>query len=373
MRVLLAPDKFKGSLSAHDVCVLLSSGLTAGHPDITVLSMPLADGGEGSLDTIASIYPTVRRKIVSTYNAAGQPLDTFYLYHGTQAWVEMAKASGWTTLEPHERHPYHLSTYGTGLLVSDALAMGMTDITIFCGGSATVDGGLGLGMALGYQFLDHQGQPLPAKATSLPWIKRIIHPKPHLTAAKVTMAVDVNNPLTGPDGSALVYGPQKGASLEECQWLDDGLMHLRRQWQQWCGMDPGELPGAGSAGGLAAGGVAFLGAKIKSGADYLLTETKLAEKIAQVDVVITGEGKFDQQSLHGKLVYQIYQLALHYQKPLIIVCGQAGVNVTWPNCKVMALTDYGLTVPETIQRAPELVNKLGQKIATELELYRGRL
>lgn len=367
MQVLLAPDKFKGSVSAQEVCTRLSAGIRSTCPAAEVVSLPLADGGEGSLDAVEAALPHVERQYVPTFNAAGDPWDTYYLHRGEEAWIEMAKASGWPGLKPQQRHPLRLSTFGTGWLVADALARGCRDLTIFCGGSATVDGGIGLAMALGYRFVDIQGAVLPAQAASLPAVERIIRPADlDLTRIKVKMAVDVFNPLTGPQGAALVYGPQKGATAEECQRLDRGLTHLRQQCQTWFGLDPGDIPGAGAAGGLGAGGVAFLGATVVSGAEYLMTLTNLAKKISSANLVITGEGKFDHQSLQGKLVWQIYQWTQRQKKSLIICCGINEVNQVIAGCTVMALTDLGFTPDEAQRQGPELLFRLGQKIGLKL-------
>lgn len=367
MRILISPDKFKGSLSAQDVCAHLAAGIRNTFPHSDILISPLADGGEGSLDTVESALGEVKRKYVHTVNAAGDPLTTYYLHTGTQAWIEMAKASGWGSLAAHQRQPLNLSTNGTGVLVKDALAAGCTEMTIFCGGSATVDGGLGLATALGYQFRDDEGTLLKTQAASLEKINHLVKPQNlDLSRLRITMAVDVFNPLTGPHGAAVVYGPQKGANPEQCHQLDLGLEHLRRVWRKGLDLDPGDVPGAGAAGGLGAGGIAFLRANIVSGAQYLISLCSLEEKIQSADLVVTGEGKLDHQSLAGKLVWQIYQLTTASNKPLIIVCGTNTVQEVSLQASVMSLTGMGYSSEQAIRHAPQLIYAIGQNIGAGL-------
>lgn len=367
MRVLIAPDKFKGSLSAQEVCTHLAAGIRDRYPHADIVVSPLADGGEGSLDTVENALTNIKRKYVHTVNAAGDPLTTYYLHDGNQAWIEMAKASGWTSLAPYQRLPMNLSTFGTGVLVADAITEGFTEITIFCGGSATVDGGLGIAMAVGYQFRDDKGTLLKAQASSLDKINQLAKPiRLELKGIRFFMAVDVFNPLTGPHGAAVVYGPQKGANPEQCLQLDLGLKHLRRVWEKYLGQDPGDVPGAGAAGGLGAAGIAFLGANIVSGAQYLMSLCSLEEKIKSADLVVTGEGKLDHQSLAGKLVWQIYQLTTASNKPLIIVCGTNTVQEVSLQASVMSLTGMGYSSEQAIRHAPQLIYAIGQNIGAGL-------
>ncbi len=329
MKILLAPDKFRGSLEADEVCAAMAAGVRLAFPEAEVVSIPLADGGEGfakalTLNSGGELVP------VSVQDPLGRPIQATYGLSADSktAFIEMSVASGLALLAETERDPTLTSSYGTGLLIADTLARGVEAIILGIGGSATNDGGAGLAAALGFRFFDKDEKEISPTGGNLSDIQRVdsfnVHPK--LADTKVIVACDVTNPLYGKTGAAHIYGPQKGASPEQIELLDKGLRHLAEIATETFGRDVSQTPGAGAAGGVGAGALWFLNATLESGAAIVFAQTHLDEQISNADLVITGEGKMDEQTLSGKLVLGVADRCARYKVPLVAICGTLALS-----------------------------------------------
>lgn len=323
MTILIAPDKFKGSLTSLQACDAIKAGLLSVDPSLTIISQPMADGGEGTSDLLVMItggtmvqaksIDPLFREIHAEYGLSGD---------GKTAFIEMAKASGLMLLKPEEMNPLQTTSYGTGLLMADALARGARDIILCIGGSATNDAGIGMAEALGYEFYNAKAERLKPKGESLIDLCEIRrdHVNPLIRKTKFLALCDVDNPLYGKNGAAYVYGPQKGADPESVRLLDLGLRnfdHVARSTFH----HSVDFPGAGAGGGLPAGGKVFLGMTIMSGTKYISDAAHLDQKVQQADLVITGEGRIDRQTLSGKAVMEVARLGSRHHKPVVAVCG----------------------------------------------------
>lgn len=323
MKVLIACDSFKDALSAMEVCQAIENGLKMGIADIETIRFPLADGGEGTAEILTYHSQGMIRTIVVN-DPLSRPVKASYgiSKDGTTAFIEMAAASGLPLLKPEERRAALTSTFGTGELVLDAIAQGARSIFLGIGGSATNDVGMGMAQALGYRFLDREGKELQGTGENLIRVAEITAPENPLPAdLKVNVICDVDNPLYGPKGAAFVYAPQKGASSETVKQLDEGLQHFSQILQAHFKKDFALIPGAGAAGGLGAGAMAFLGAQLQAGISTVLAYTNIDQYLPQVDLIITGEGKLDHQTLHGKLIHGICQKAAQFKVPVVALCG----------------------------------------------------
>ena len=322
MNVLIAPDKFKGSLSAYEVSRSIANGLVRFVPGAAATLHPMADGGEGSLlileDLIGAerVYHTVHDPLFRT-------IETYYLLKNRTAYIELAMASGLELLSPSERSALHTTTLGTGELIADALVKGAEEIFLFIGGSATNDAGLGMAQALGYTLLDEEGVAIRPTGDELSRLAHIETTNVLLALRKAAVKVvcDVKNPLHGPEGAAYMYAAQKGATPEQIALLDQGLKNVGTVVKKELGMAVEDLAGAGAAGGVGAGAVAFLGAEILPGVQTFMEITDFKRKLAQADLLVTGEGKLDTQTLQGKVVHGLLQAAREQGVPSMVVCG----------------------------------------------------
>ena len=324
MRILVAADSFKDALPASGVCKALAAGIRRARPDAQVTEFPLADGGEGTFDVLA--YHLGLQTIgAETLDPLFRPIRAPYGLSagGDTAFVEMAKASGLQLLRPEERNPLRTTTLGTGLLLADAQRRGAARAVLAIGGSATNDGGTGMAAALGWRFLDAGGHDLQPTGESLSRIARILPPEKPVAFQQVEVICDVTNPLYGPDGAARVYAIQKGADPAAVAALDAGLRHLAQLTEQQLNR-PGlaHIPGSGAAGGLGFGALVFLHATLRRGIDLILDLTRFDEALARADLVVTGEGKLDGQTLHGKLIHGICQRANRRGVPVVAFCGR---------------------------------------------------
>ncbi|GAB3563101.1 glycerate 3-kinase [Spirosoma luteolum] len=326
MHLLLAPDKFRGSLTATQAAQAMADGVAMARPDATVQLLPLADGGEGTA-------PVLTRATGGSWHTTrvddplGRPVEAGFgrSGDGRTAFVEMAEASGLARLQPAERNPLLTSTLGTGQLIREAVAPGVTQLVLGIGGSATTDAGIGMAAALGWQFLDAAGTPLAPVGGALTQVARLVPPtEPVFPAVRVSVACDVQNPLAGPEGAAHVYGPQKGATPAMVAELDAGLRNLARVVQQQFGVDLDAGPGAGAAGGLGAGCRFFLHAQLLPGVDLVLDAVQFDAHCRRADYVLTGEGKLDGQTLQGKLLHGITQRA--GPVPVLALCGTLALD-----------------------------------------------
>ncbi len=307
-KIVIASDSFKGSLTSSQVADAVCEGVKLVYPEAEVIKINVADGGEGTteaiLDSIEGQHVTLNvcdplgRKIQASYGL---------IDNGLTAVIETAAASGLTLLSPEERNPLLTSTFGTGEMIADALRRGCRKFMIGLGGSATNDGGMGMLSALGYRFMDSEGNTLKDCGDSLNLIESIDDFKvlKEIAQCEFLIACDVNNPLYGPEGAAYVFAPQKGADREMVQKLDDGLKNLAKQVETFTRKDISSIPGSGAAGGLGAAFIAFTNCRIIRGIDMVLDAIKFDELIAGADLIITGEGKIDKQTAMGKVPFGI--------------------------------------------------------------------
>jgi glycerate kinase len=328
VNILICPDKFKGTLKASDVCDAIATGVSRIYPQATIDTVPLADGGEGTCDLLTE-WDGGKKIQLSVHGPLASPVEAQYgiSKDGKTAFIEMAEASGLTLLQPAQRNPLFTTSVGTGELIRDALDQKVKKIILGLGGSATNDAGTGMALALGYLFCDTNGQPLNPIGKNLISI-RYIHRHAVDERLKKIMVValcDVTNPLCGPDGAAYVYGPQKGADKDAVELLDAGLRNFKRMVTKHLKVSP-DFPGAGAAGGLGGGAKVFLNASIEKGIDYVIRSTGLEEKIKKADLIVTGEGKIDQQTFSGKVVSEVSRLAGYRRKSVIAVCGKCELS-----------------------------------------------
>ena len=355
-KVVVASDSFKGCLSSIRVAEAVEKGIHAIHPDCQVLKLAVADGGEG---TIEALLTTMGGDIVKAdvLDPLGRPINAEYaiLEDGT-AVIEMSKASGLTLLDQSERNPLLTSTYGTGQLIADALHKGCRKFLIGIGGSATNDAGTGMLEALGYRFMDAEGNILKGEGRSLESIMTIDTSAaiPELKSAEFIVACDVDSPFHGPKGAAYVYAPQKGATPQMVELLDNGLKHFADIIKGTTGKDISGMPRAGAAGGLGGAFKAFLNAGLRKGADMVLDAIGFDEIIRDADLVITGEGKIDAQTLTGKLPYAVASRAAEVNVPVVAICGRSEVD---------ALPGFRFIIPVTPADQP-LVQAMLPEVAS---------
>ncbi len=324
MNFVLAPDKFKGSLTGSQFCDAVALGIQRALPQANIIRKPLADGGDGTLEVVQK-YLDASTVEVSVSDPLFRPITATYLYAQEKriAFIEMSEASGYKLLKESERNCSVTTSLGTGTLIKDALNRGAIQIILGIGGSATNDGGMGVAVALGYQFLDKDGKQLSPIGENLEKVHRIqtTHVDARLAKANVKVACDVSNPFYGPDGAAFVYAPQKGATKTDVMHLDKGLKHFAGIVQNSFETDVQEIPGAGAAGGLGGGAVVFLGASLTSGIDFIKEIANFDAAIGHADWIITGEGKLDAQTLSGKTIAGVVASAKNQDIPVAALCG----------------------------------------------------
>jgi glycerate kinase len=331
MRVLVAPDKFKGTLSAVAAAAAIGAGWRRERPHDDVLEVPIADGGEGTLETlVAAAGGEVRRARVG--GPLGGPVDAAFGIMATPAGrtgvVELARASGLQLVAPGRRDPLRSSTRGTGELILAALGEGVSEVLVCIGGSASTDGGSGIAAALGARLLDAAGRPIADGGAALLALERVDATglAPALRRVRVVVASDVDTPLTGPSGAARVFAPQKGASPEEVVLLERALAHYASVLSRDLGVDVRSMPGAGAAGGAGAGLIAFLGAHVRPGVEVVMEAVDLDRRIADADLVLTGEGRLDASSLRGKAPAGVLEAARRAGVAVGILCGSAEIE-----------------------------------------------
>lgn len=331
VRVLVAPDKFKGTLSAEQAARAIASGWRRERPDDEIDLAPMADGGDGTLDAlVAALGGEIRRARVS--GPLGDPVEAAFglveAAGGRTGIVELARASGLQLVAESRRDALRASTWGTGQLLLAAAREGIAEALVCIGGSATTDGGAGLASALGVRFLDASGEPIGDGGAGLLSLERVdvTGLAPEVRSLRVTVASDVDNPLVGPRGAAHVYSPQKGASLDDVLLLDRALAHYAAVIHRDLGIDVRNLPGAGAAGGTGAGLIAFLGAHLRPGVEVVMEALGLSERIRRADLVLTGEGRLDESSLYGKVPAGVMAEARTAGRPVAILCGVAEVH-----------------------------------------------
>ncbi|MFD1535955.1 glycerate kinase [Nonomuraea guangzhouensis] len=373
--VLVAPDKFKGSLTAAEVAAHVSAGL-----GVPTVELPVADGGDGTVDAVVACgFTRISRQVTGP---TGEPIQASYARRGDTAVVELAEASGLRRL-PGGHEPLTATSYGTGELVADAIRQGAKRVVLGLGGSACTDGGAGMAQALGARFLDAQGDELEYGGAALSRLDRIdITGFTDLSGVEVVVASDVDNPLLGPHGAAAVYGPQKGATLEDVPVLERALSRLAAVATRTHGlagavehddvprpMGVAGAPGAGAAGGVGFAALAFLHAEVQPGIDYLLDLLGFGEHVKGARLVVTGEGSLDEQSLRGKAPIGVAQAAARAGVPVVAVCGRrtlsdaelraAGIEAAY------ALTDLEPDTVRCMADAGPLLERLAAKLAAD--------
>lgn len=375
MKILIAPDSFKDCLSAKNVAEHIKTGLLNASLGYDIRIVPMADGGEGTVESlidatdgklvVCKVQDPLDREIEATYGITGD---------GDTAIIEMAAASGIELLSTNERNPWFTSTFGTGQLIVNALNNGCRRFICGIGGSATNDGGVGMAMALGIKFLDENGKEINKGGRELSRIKKIdvTNLDPRILESEFIIACDVNNPLTGNNGASVVYGPQKGADEEMVQKLDKGLKNLAERVSLDLYKDIEDIPGAGAAGGLGAGFVAFLNGTLKKGVDIVIEETQLEEHCRWADFVITGEGKIDYQTKFGKTPQGVARMAKQFNGSVIAVAGTLGENYQELYKTgfdvILSIVDKPMELEEALKNAPELLENSGYTIGKMLIL-----
>jgi glycerate kinase len=370
--VLIAADKFKGSLTAVQVAERVTVGLRRVAPGVRVESLPVADGGDGTVD--AAVAAGFERREVRVTGPLGAPLTATYALRDGTAVVEMAEASGLQHLPAGVFAPLTATTYGTGELLRAALDAGARTIVFGVGGSATTDGGAGMLAALGARFLDADGEPVapgggPLRELATADLSGL---DPRIAEAEIVLASDVDNPLTGPKGAPAVYGPQKGASAADVETLDAALAHFARVLEQAIGPKAAEYaqaPGAGAAGGIGYGALVGLGAGFRAGIEVMLDVLGFGPALERADLVITGEGSLDAQTLHGKAPAGVAAAARARGKRVVAVCGRrvlsdealtgAGIE------RAYALTDLEPDPATCIANAGPLLERTAERLAAD--------
>jgi glycerate 2-kinase len=369
MRVLVAPDKFKGSLTAAQVAEHVAAGLNSAAPGVLVDRLPVADGGDGTVE--AAISAGYRRVPVRAAGPTGEAVDTAYAERAGVAVVELADVSGLRRLPGGRLAPLVASSHGTGEVLRAALDAGCDRVVLGVGGSASTDGGAGMVEALGARLLDGQGQPLPRGGGGLGRLRRLDLAGLHraLRTAEVVVASDVDNPLYGPHGAAVVYGPQKGATAEDVVVLDEALSHWAAIVAATTGRDSADVPGAGAAGGVAFAAMAVLGATLRPGIELVLDLIGFADRVPGCTFVVTGEGSLDAQTLRGTAPTGVAAAARAAGVPVIAVAGRcqlesdalrtAGIE------RAYALSDIEPDPVRSMADAGPLLEQLARRIAAD--------
>lgn len=366
-RVVVAPDKFKGSLTAAEVANALAAGLVAGDPTLEVQCAPVADGGDGTVAAaVASGWSPV---LVDTTGPTGEPISTTYAARGSVAVVELASAVGLEALPGGVPDPLGASTFGLGTVVRQALEGGAREIVIGLGGSASTDGGAGMLQALGVRILDAEGNDVTRGGGPLRGARRVdlsrLHPA--VAQTRFRLACDVDNPLLGPNGATAVYAPQKGASADDLVALEEAMTQWARVVRAATGRDDSDRAGAGAAGGTAFGAISVLGAQTQPGIETVLDLVDFRRVLAGADLVVTGEGSLDTQSLRGKAPIGVAAAARQSGVPVVAVAGRSALNGIQLRdagiIKAYTLAELEPDLARSIAHAADLLRRIGRTIA----------
>jgi glycerate kinase len=380
MKIVIAPDSFKDSLSAQGVTEAIALGLALVWPQATLVKCPMADGGEGTVESIlAACEGELRRTRVR--GPLGAPVEAAWgwLPHNHIAIIEMAEASGLQLVPPGQRDACISSTFGTGELIRAALDAGAQRVILAIGGSATNDGGAGAMQALGVKLLDAQGQTLVPGGLALAQLARLDLSEldPRLAEVRFDIAADVNNPLCGPHGASAIFGPQKGASPAQVQQLDQALGHFADLCAPALGRDVRDEPGSGAAGGLGFAAKAFLGARFQAGVEVVAELVGLAEAVQGADLVITGEGRFDAQTLRGKTPFGVARIARQHGVPVIVIAGTLGEGYqelySHGIDAAFAVTSGPMSLEQACAEAPRLLRERATDIARVWQLTKHKV
>ncbi|MBA4388841.1 MAG: glycerate kinase [Verrucomicrobia bacterium] len=376
MRIGIAPDSFKGSLSASQAADCIEAGFRKVFGSrLVAVKVPMADGGEGTVRAVvestggrfvsARVRDPLGRRIRAEYGLSGD---------GKTAIIEMAAASGLPLLKPSERNPLLTSTFGTGELILDAARRGVKQIILGIGGSATVDGGTGMARALGVRFLDKRGKEIAEGGGSLTDLTTIDVSGllKNLRGLCIDVACDVASPLSGPTGAARMFGPQKGATPAMVRQLDAGLKNLARVIRKEMNLDLERIPGTGAAGGIGVSLIAFLSAELKSGVSLVIDCVQLENRVKGCDLVVTGEGRMDGQTVHGKTPAGVTRVARKLGIPVIAICGSAGKDVQ--KVHSIGITAFftalqqSMDESELARRGPEMLRTCAEQVARMMKM-----
>lgn len=380
MKIVVAPDSFKGSVSALEAAYAIEQGLRRVFPDAVIEKIPMADGGEGTVQSLVDATGgriQTHRVVAPLENEVDAQFGI--LAAGETAVIEMASASGLTLVPADKRNPLRTTTYGTGQLIRAALEAGCRRLIIGIGGSATNDGGAGMAEALGVRLLDANGAQIPRGGAGLGQLASIditgLHPA--IAETETVVACDVNNPLTGPDGASHVYGPQKGATPEMIETLDGHLAHFDSVLTRTLGKSFNDVPGAGAAGGLGAGLMAFLNAELQLGVDIMIDAVKLEERVKGASVVFTGEGQLDFQTAFGKTPVGVAKVAKAHNIPVIAIAGgiaegaeavyDAGIDA------MLGIVQEPMSLEDAVGDATRLIANTAEQAARLIRIGRGEL
>lgn len=368
MKIVIAPQAFKGSISALDAATAMSRGVLRAVPDAETVVVPVADGGDGTLETLvegsggevrnSTVTGPLGEKIEAQWGAMGD---------GTTAVVEMARTSGLALLPVDGRDPLNATTFGLGQAIRHGLDAGFRRFIVGIGGSATNDAGAGMAQALGVHLLDRMGFELPFGGAALASLDRIDPAEldPRARESQFLVASDVNNPLTGPEGASAIYGPQKGATPEMVEELDAALLHFAGIASRDLGADVKDVAGAGAAGGLGAGLMAFLGARLRPGVDIVLETVGLESRLEGADLVITGEGCLDHQTVYNKAPIGVAAMAGRRGIPVVAIAGSLGERFAEVHHHgidaAAAITCWPMTLDEASSKAAELVEAVTEQ------------
>ena len=349
MKFVLIPDSFKGTLSSSQICEILKTGVEKHFPGSETVSIPVADGGEGSVDAfIAAVGGT--KEHVTVKNPYFEDMESYYglIDEGQTAVIEMAACAGLPLVE-NRKDPRKTTTYGVGQLIVAAAEKGVKKIIVGLGGSCTNDGGCGAAAAAGIRFYDEAGEEFVPTGATTETIRRIDLSgyTPVLRSVEIVTMCDIDNPMYGPTGAAYIFGPQKGADAKMVLELDEGIANLSQVIAQTIGKDISQIPGTGAAGAMGAGMIAFFGSRLQMGIQTVLDTVKFDQLIEDADYIFTGEGKLDSQSLRGKVVIGIAQRAKTQKKPVIAVVGGA------EDSQIEQAYEMGVTAVFPINRLPE--------------------
>jgi glycerate 2-kinase len=378
MKIVIAPQSFKGSIFALEAAQAIERGVLTAEPDAETVLVPVADGGDGTLEALVNTTGGQTFRSIVT-GPLGQAVEAMWgvMGDGQTAVVEMARASGLALVPPQRRNPRTTTTRGTGEIIKEALDKGFTRIIVGLGGSATNDAGAGMASALGVKFLDGEGQPLPNGGAALSRLARVdlsgLHPR--LAGATIIGATDVTNPLCGPTGASAVYGPQKGATPEIVGELDAALKNFAEVVRRDLGKDILESPAAGAAGGLGAGLMAFTGAELRSGIDMVCEVLEFDQHLEGADLVITGEGGTDESTIYDKAPVGVARRARSRQVPTIILTGSIGhgYQMLYQHgiAGIVCIADRPMNFERSIARSAELLEGAAERTLHLLKVGAG--
>lgn len=366
MKIIVAPDKFKGSLSSRQACKSIAEGIKVAIPDAEILQYPMADGGDG-FDEVFAYYLNTETVTCQTLDPLMRSMEASYQWQATTktAIISVAAASGLSLLKKEERNALFTTTYGTGILIKHAIGKGAQKIILGLGGSATNDAGIGILSALGFQLLDEKGKPFKPIGDNLLMVSQIKVPE-NLPVINFTIACDVQNGLFGASGAAYVYASQKGADPKGVEKLDKGLRHIAEIFSQTSDKQIENIKGTGAAGGIAAALFSFFNCSIQSGAAIVIQESGIERMLADADLLVTGEGKLDAQSSWGKVIQALTNTASQLNVPVIALCG--GVSIDKKEVSRAGLASAHQIISHQVDEntAVKDADKLLQKLAAKV-------